>query len=367
MATVQKHYVRFGKITVSFFWAGILLWIVELSYAAVFTYTNEVRYLNALAAFGYSSFQEGFEDDAIWGSVRTTIPGGPQTAKSITSLGITWTANNDNGEVTTGNGPARRGQWGFFCLPHGDFPNGITDGFIGTSAATLFGFGGWVETNTPPAAINIIIDDIKVIDFEDVPLDTRHRFFGVIDTNGFTKFEIRELEGTLGDQKFIFADDFTFGKSILEAPLERFSIMKGVLLGGDLSSLEASDDDYLLLDAELNQSQKIYSMNMLVIAISPETVISKLDMTLELAADSENVLAAIRLRNFDTDKWDTLEIFNLNQSDTQKVFLDIPNPNTYIRDIGGHILVQIVSWAKAQQIPDGYTVRLDLVRLEVAP
>jgi hypothetical protein len=41
-------------------------------------------------------------------------------------------------------------------------------------------------------------------------LGTAHRFWGVIDTDGITEFEFLETEGTLEDQKFMFADDFTF-------------------------------------------------------------------------------------------------------------------------------------------------------------
>ena len=36
------------------------------------------------------------------------------------------------------------------------------------------------------------------------------KFFGVIDMTGFTVFEVFETEGVVEDQKFIFADDFTF-------------------------------------------------------------------------------------------------------------------------------------------------------------
>ena len=49
--------------------------------------------------------------------------------------------------------------------------------------------------------------------------DTTPRFFGVIDTDGFERFEYREMEGKLeidgGDIKYIFSDDFYF---VLEDP-----------------------------------------------------------------------------------------------------------------------------------------------------
>ena len=96
---------------------------VPIAEAAVTAYTDETEFLNALTTLGYTPLHEGFEDDSVWGSVRS-----PQTAASIANLGVTWTANNVNSEVTTGQGPALGGSWGFFTLPHGDFGNGIGDG-----------------------------------------------------------------------------------------------------------------------------------------------------------------------------------------------------------------------------------------------
>jgi hypothetical protein len=89
------------------------------------------------------------------------------------------------------------------------------DGFMGTSTAgMLFGVGGWV-TGSFAGNVTMILDgdEANPVDFGDASTLTGpgHQFFGVIDPNGFSTFEIRELEGKTGDQKFIFADDFTFG------------------------------------------------------------------------------------------------------------------------------------------------------------
>ncbi len=187
---------------------ALLLGTAGLAHGALTVYTSETEFLNDLSLLGYEIVQEGFEDDAAWGSVRTTTV--PHTAASITNLGVTWTANNPNGGVTTGNGPAHTGEWGFFCLPHGDYPNGIRDGFIGTTAQSIFGVGGWLVTNTPGAKIVIILDGVRIADFGDRLLGNQHDFYGVIDTDGFLSFEVNETEGTFEDQKFIFADDFSF-------------------------------------------------------------------------------------------------------------------------------------------------------------
>jgi len=52
-----------------------------------------------------------------------------------------------------------------------------------------------------------------VIDFSgDNLVGPSHSFFGVIDPAGFTEVEFRETEGISSDPKYIFGDDFSFGR-----------------------------------------------------------------------------------------------------------------------------------------------------------
>ena len=193
---------------------------VGLGGGNVVTYTDEALFLADLAALGLSRTQEDFESEATWGDVRSDIVGGNHTAPEKTRLGITWTTNNDTSEVTTSEGAARRGQWGFYSLPHGNFADGVDchlpgncgDGWISTGAWTLYAAGGWVRTNTPPAKVAIILDGDRanLIDFGD-PVLTGYNFYGVIVADGATSVEFREMEGKAEEQKFIFGDDFSFG------------------------------------------------------------------------------------------------------------------------------------------------------------
>lgn len=204
------------------------------------TYTDQATFLNDLVAAGYTPFTEGFEDDAVWGDVRTTIVGGEYTAPTVFNQGITWTANNDQGEVTTGEGPARRGQWGFFTLPHGSYltgencniPGNCGDGWRGFGDGRMVAVGGWVETNTPFASINLFLDGNMnaPIDFG-IVLGTQYQFVGVITPTGFDQFEFREMEGVQEDAKYIFADDFYFAFET-NLFLRSSRIQMGVLSGG---------------------------------------------------------------------------------------------------------------------------------------
>ena len=64
----------------------------------IFTCWKEAAYLAMLPA--QTRFTEGFENDLVWGSVRS-----PSTAPSVTSYGITWTTNwPASNEITTGSG-----------------------------------------------------------------------------------------------------------------------------------------------------------------------------------------------------------------------------------------------------------------------
>jgi len=218
-----------------------LLLTARLSAAPVW-YTNETDFLNALSAQGYVVFHEGFEDDAAWGSVRSTVTGGNHTAPSVSSQGVTWSANNANSGITTGPGPALTGNWGFFELPHGDFANLITDGWIGTGDQPMVAIGGWIE-GTFGGRIHLILggDTLNPIDFGGAnALTGAHTFFGAIDPAGFSTFEWKETEGTPGDQKLIFADDFYFAFGGVLVDCNQNGIGDGV----DISTGTSGDCNY---------------------------------------------------------------------------------------------------------------------------
>ncbi len=184
----------------------------------------ESSYLDTLAQLGYDVVDEGFEDDTVWGSVRTTV-GDQQTAPTVSSQGIAWTSNFDVGPdanmITTGAGGPHGGGWELFSLPHGDQTavgqQFNRDGVKGTDegsvpgAPALVGVGAWVRAPST-GKINFILDDTVQVDFPD-PFASAYQFFGVIDTTGFATFEVVEMEGKAEQNIIIFADDFTVARS----------------------------------------------------------------------------------------------------------------------------------------------------------
>lgn len=95
------------------------------------------------------------------------------------------------------------------------------DGFTGVRQAgegVLHGVGGFF-TGTSGANIAVVLDGTLKVDLGRLP-DPEFYFFGVIDAGatGFTTFEFRELDGKVGQERRIFADDFTLLVGTLDLP-----------------------------------------------------------------------------------------------------------------------------------------------------
>jgi hypothetical protein len=181
--------------------------------AAVMVYTDEAKFEEAIAALDLEVTREGFEDDSAWGESRVTLS--DRTADAdVVSNGFTY-SSRVYGPVATGEGPVRTGWYGFFALPHGlswspensSVPQ--MEGFIVDSDQTMYAFGGWFETNVSGSKIAFSQNGTDLIEFDgESRLAYYHKFYGIIDTDGFNHIEVHELEGMTDDRKHIFADDF---------------------------------------------------------------------------------------------------------------------------------------------------------------
>lgn len=203
----------------------------------IFTCWNETAFLAKVAELGHPSFEEGFEDDAIWGGVRS-----PNSALSVSNLGVEWRANDFDPthtvpsapptppphQLTTGTGAALTGLWGAYDPLHGyawgtpaecDIDNPPAhcqhhDGLTIRREAGLppfFGFGGYF-TGTHGANVGFVLDGDYLNPIGGGTLVVGpYVFFGVIDAGptGFTELQFRELDGKIGQPLFIWADDFT--------------------------------------------------------------------------------------------------------------------------------------------------------------
>jgi hypothetical protein len=201
----------------------------------IYTCWKEAAFLALAAANGFPSFQESFENDAVWGGARH-----PNTVQSVSSRGFAWRANDfdpthvappfpespPSNHITTGPGAARTGMWGIFDLAHGyavgsffgcdvEMPDPNCFQHDGMTVARepgsgpLHGAGGYLRpSNTADVAI-VIDGDWQNPTGGGVIFGSQ--FFGVIDTGpiGFDEIQFREVDGRITDQFIIFADDFT--------------------------------------------------------------------------------------------------------------------------------------------------------------
>ena len=210
-----------------------------------FTCWTEASYLAKLAELGYSTFQEGFESDAAWGSVRE-----PEKALSVVSQGIAWQTNHPGtpafNQITTGDGRARTGLWGVYDPDHGyatgtpeacNIPTPdclFKDGFTGTRQpgwSTLFGVGGFFTGQAQPKLV-MILDGGAPIALGGL-FAGGEQFFGVIDIAGFTSFRVEETDGKVGQERYVFGDDFIIATSPADTTPPQVSLVNSVSDTGD--------------------------------------------------------------------------------------------------------------------------------------
>jgi hypothetical protein len=148
------------------------------------------------------------------------------------SQGIIWQSNHPDppasNEITTGGGAATGGtMWGVYDPEHG-YATGTSgecdindppehclykDGVTGVrepGAGPLYGVGGFFTSTGDGANLTLILDAGAPIGLGRVIVGTE-QFYGVIDTAGFSTFRIEEIDGKVGQSRYVFADEFSFG------------------------------------------------------------------------------------------------------------------------------------------------------------
>lgn len=169
----------------------ILLLFAVSAQAAPVLYTNEADFLSAVNS--YATISEGFES-SDWDVTR---PAG--FAGSVTSQGVTWDAGD---LLRTGSGWARTGTYGVYDS------YGSPD--IVSAATPFVGVGGWFATTD---ATGIVVDiDGQYVGAYGLGEFSSHKFFGVVDTDGFSSVTFRSTSGHWG------ADDFTIATQTIPAP-----------------------------------------------------------------------------------------------------------------------------------------------------
>jgi len=232
----QESVTEIGTIAGKLLLGFALLSIAGIADAAPFIYTDEALFLADLATLGGVTVYESFEDDGVWADSRNSIST-PGSAPAVTSQGITWTSNYPQNEIATGDvgGSAPDGTYALYSLPHGmTTDSGLycdaaedpiptecwqNDGVQITAepGGTLFAFGGLIDTANS-GKVTFLLDGFDINGFAPDNIDNWQRegdfadgyaFVGVIDADGFTTAELRELRGKDYQQVLMFTDGFT--------------------------------------------------------------------------------------------------------------------------------------------------------------
>jgi len=219
-----------------------LLTVAGISNGAPKVYTDAALYLADLAALGYTTLHESFEDSTVWADSRNAIPS-PGSTPSVISQGIVWTSNYTANNIATGSvgGSAPDGAFAIYSLPHGmmtdsglycdsaEGPNIPVECFqndgvkvASETGGSLYAFGGRFDGNGGIPKITFLLDGVDINANAPGNLDNWQRegdfagnwsFIGVIDQAGFLSAEVRELTGKDFQQVLLFSDDFTIGVS----------------------------------------------------------------------------------------------------------------------------------------------------------
>jgi hypothetical protein len=231
-------------------------------------FTDKNAFVDAVQSYGLSIVSEGFEQN-VWDQAQVYISQTTPPTPSITKNQLTWTSNVPGNNIRVGTGPALNGARGVFSLPHGnqsaictneDYAGTsicpwVYDGWIVTNnrATPLYAVGGYLETNTPYASLEFLLDG-TIVDFgADAALGTSHKFFGVINFGGFDEVEMRETDGVLLDQKLIYGDQFFFGSGTLSFPDPTGTLAPTPSAPSPVSDQTGGDDTIEVLEAEYDE------------------------------------------------------------------------------------------------------------------
>lgn len=226
-----------SRFIVALIFTGMLAWQSPAAIGEIVTYNvdafapgdpidsnaAEAAFLGAVSTSGYATFQEGFED-SVWDVTRS-----PGFAASVDSQGINW--HSSVGDFITTVDDVGSDTPRFHIYSKGGSPgelHAVPATIIGQSSETLYGLGMWVGGSGVKGKLNVILDDSTVLKFqrvtgydvnppdppepikETIRLTSQKQFFGVVAPQGFTKFQLLEVEGVLEDQILMWAADFTF-------------------------------------------------------------------------------------------------------------------------------------------------------------
>jgi len=150
------------------------------------------------------------------------------------------------------------------------------------------------------------------------------------------------------------------------ADLTSFLTVRGIPVGGDLASLEASDDDRLRILSVASGARSVAGIELT--ASSPSGSISRLDVTVEWGLNGNGIAVGGSVRLFDlvAQRWVLLPPASIPSDDGVTAWASVADPSRYVDPVTGEIRLQVVS-RTGPDVPPGtdFELAVDEVRVEV--
>jgi len=140
--------------------------------------------------------------------------------------------------------------------------------------------------------------------------------------------------------------------------LDSYDILQGSRSAGDLTSLEDSDNDRLLINStgsgKRRRSKTVINMT------SPCTDLISLDLTVETGATRGGIVSRVQLYDYLAGRWRLIERFEQTRGDLARSW-DVENPDRFVRDSDGRMRVRLTTVLRDKT----YRVKVDQVRMVV--
>jgi hypothetical protein len=150
------------------------------------------------------------------------------------------------------------------------------------------------------------------------------------------------------------------------ASITGLSVITGAPMGGGVSDIATSDNDYFVVDSVTQGARN--NTNVVVTLQSAFANVSELNATVEVGmSDANPVFLGIALFNFDTSTFDTLQFAVVSTLQDETFDFDgVANPNAYV-SATGQIQLRITETARLPQTPSGFTLLIDHVAASTKP
>ena len=115
---------------------------------------------------------------------------------------------------------------------------------------------------------------------------------------------------------------------------DRFEIVRGQHVGGGLLSVQTSDDDYLIVEARRPSAVSQPSVQVIFEGTSSVDLPAELELRLEASVTLGGPIQWIDLYNFETDRWERLDVRDASTDDSLTRVIVSDKPERFMRDDG---------------------------------